>query len=53
MCVLAIASIWFIYNLTDEHCVEIQQELPGRRERQEAGDVTGATDLTGTRLDQR
>jgi len=53
MCVLAIASIWFIYNLTDEHCVEIQQELPGRRARQEAGDVTGATDLTGTRLDEK
>jgi GPH family glycoside/pentoside/hexuronide:cation symporter len=53
MCVLAIASIWFIYNLTDEHCVEIQQELPSRRALQETGDVTGATDLTGTRLDEK
>ena len=52
MCLLAMASIWFIYNLTDERCVEIQQKLPGRRERREAGDITGATDLTGTWLDE-
>lgn len=52
MCVLAIASIWFIYNLTDEHCVEIQQELKDQRKRVEAGDITGATDLTGTWLDK-
>jgi GPH family glycoside/pentoside/hexuronide:cation symporter len=31
MCALAIAAIWFIYNLTDQRYVEIQQELEDRR----------------------
>ena len=43
---ISIASIWFIYNLTDERCVEIQQELDDHRTGDD-GDATGATGLAG------
>jgi GPH family glycoside/pentoside/hexuronide:cation symporter len=53
MIVLATASMWFVYNLTDKHCVEIQQELSGQRTRKEAGDTAGATDVRETWVEEK
>ena len=45
MSIFAIIAIWYVYKLSDERCVEIQEELHVRH-AQEAGDES--SDLTGT-----
>ena len=48
MSIFAIIAIWFVYKMSDERCVEIQEELGVRHAERDAGDGSDSPDLTGT-----